>query len=110
MGTLSAMAVWGPLYATIGGASRAVLQNGGNLGEVLSGSPAIFDESPPNLLYKGAPTCWLGVSVNIQFAVLGSINLQNCSFGSVEFRVLPQCISEPVRSEYLTPKSCWMSQ
>ncbi|EIE22112.1 hypothetical protein COCSUDRAFT_66464 [Coccomyxa subellipsoidea C-169] len=36
MGTLSAMAIWGPLYATIGGASRAVLQNGGNLGEVLS--------------------------------------------------------------------------
>ncbi|BDA40356.1 probable TVP38/TMEM64 family membrane protein Mb1528c [Coccomyxa sp. Obi] len=36
VGTLSAMAVWGPLYATIGGASRELLQNGGNLGEVLS--------------------------------------------------------------------------
>lgn len=45
MGTLSAMAVWGPLYATIGGASRAVLQNGGNLGEVLSGSPAILNKT-----------------------------------------------------------------
>ena len=38
------MAVWGPLYATIGGASRAVLQNGGNLGEVLSGAPSLSDK------------------------------------------------------------------
>lgn len=44
MGTLSAMAVWGPLYATIGGASRAVLQNGGNLGEVLSGETHLLTQ------------------------------------------------------------------
>lgn len=70
MGTLSAMAVWGPLYATIGGASRAVLQNGGNLGEVLSGSPAIPVKKTPNLLYKGAPSCCFRELLNIQFAVL----------------------------------------
>ncbi len=39
-GTLVAMALWGPLYASIGAASRALLTNGSDMGELLAGAPS----------------------------------------------------------------------
>ncbi len=37
VGTIGAMAIWGPLYASIGSASRALLVNGGDVGELVAG-------------------------------------------------------------------------
>lgn len=39
--TFAAMAVWGPLYASIGAASRGVLKSRGDIGAVFSGKISI---------------------------------------------------------------------
>ena len=40
--TFAAMAVWGPLYASIGAASRGVLNSRGDVGAVFSGEPPLL--------------------------------------------------------------------
>lgn len=38
--TFAAMAVWGPVYASIGAASRGVLKGRGDVGAIFSGVPS----------------------------------------------------------------------
>lgn len=50
-GTLVGMSVWSVLYASIGGASRQLLENGADIGDLIAGEPC-------DMLRRGLPLVW----------------------------------------------------
>ena len=52
--TFVAMAIWGPLYASIGAASRGVLQSRGDVGAIFSGMGTLSQHV--RILNAGGPT------------------------------------------------------
>ena len=58
--TFAAMAVWGPVYASIGAASRGVLKSRGDVGAIFSGVPS--QHHFPLLLVSTKSRCGAGIA------------------------------------------------
>ena len=74
VGTIAAMSIWGPLYASIGAASKALLVNGGDIGELVAGALAFL------LAVSSRQGCWpLGIQLSL--LAVACLLLQTCSQG-----------------------------